>query len=159
MVARGPRHGFPGCDALAGNEPPFEWPEAEPVHAERYRQLIGGAELSDSSFYFGAESNPEASEVTTLVTDEDGVAVSMAFSTRWGAIAAECGVDTAEDFRGRGCAVRVVATWAKDRRAREAAAVQHALGEHRSRAVARQLGLTLYAAGWSLSGRGGAPSS
>jgi predicted GNAT family acetyltransferase len=42
----------------------------------------------------------------------DGAAVSVCFSARIGSLAAEAGVDTRPDHRGRGFAANVTAAWA-----------------------------------------------
>jgi GNAT superfamily N-acetyltransferase len=86
-----------------------------------------------------------------FVVVENGVAVSGCFSSRNGAEAAEAGLETLPDFRGRGYAVAVTTAWA--------AAIQ-ASGRHpiystawsnlASQAVARRLGLTMFGADLSL---------
>ncbi len=169
-------------DALAATEPPLGDPRAEPVHAPRYQALLGSTALYfGPGYHFGRAVLAEPTDDIHLITDEqllktyfpgwrvgeidagrapvlavvDGqVPVSIAFSARSGEYAAEAGVDTAEPYRGRGFAPRVVSAWAR--------AVCHrgriplystSWDNESSRAVARKLGLTLYAVEWALSPR------
>jgi GNAT acetyltransferase len=88
--------------------------------------------------------------ITAVV--RDGVAVSICFCARLTPEAAEAGVDTAEAYRGRGFAARVVSVWAAE--------VQHSgripmystsWDNVASQRVADKLGLILYGAELSIS--------
>ncbi len=75
----------------------------------------------------------------------DGAAVSVCFSSRLSARAAEAGVETAEPYRGRGLAPLVVSAWAcliyeSGRLPLYSTSWENAA----SRAVARKLGISLY---------------
>lgn len=169
-------------DVLASREPPLRGPEDEPVYASRYRDLVGGIVYSGPSFCIHRLPRLEGLHGIATVTDErvlqvhfpgwrtgeialgrapvravlqDGAAVSVAFSARWGAQAAEAGVDTAESFRGLGYAPRVVAAWAHAALALGRLPLYSTSWDNgASRAVARKLDLRLYAVEWALSGRG-----
>jgi RimJ/RimL family protein N-acetyltransferase len=76
---------------------------------------------------------------------EDGRAVSVCFSTRASAEAAEAGLETVGQFRGRGYASRVVAAWANAVREGGRVPLYSCSWDNAaSQAVARKLGLVLY---------------
>jgi GNAT superfamily N-acetyltransferase len=82
----------------------------------------------------------------------DGYPVSICFSARASDTAAEAGVETAERFRGRGLASRVIAAWALAVRASGRVPLYSTSWTNSpSLAVARKLGLIAYASSWSLS--------
>jgi RimJ/RimL family protein N-acetyltransferase len=82
----------------------------------------------------------------------DGCAVSICFSTRAGAEAAEAGVETVDAFRGRGYAGKVVATWANGVRAGGRVPLYSTSWDNpASQAVAQKLGLVLYGVQLSIS--------
>jgi RimJ/RimL family protein N-acetyltransferase len=77
----------------------------------------------------------------------DGAAVSVCFSARIGAAAAECGVDTLPAFRGRGYATAVTTAWGAS--VRDAGLVplySTAWDNLASQGVARRIGLTMFGA-------------
>lgn len=78
--------------------------------------------------------------------------VSVCFCARSSEVAAEAGVETADAFRGRGFAPRVTAAWALAIRASGRIPLYStSWTNNASLAVARRLGLRIYASGWSLS--------
>jgi RimJ/RimL family protein N-acetyltransferase len=86
-----------------------------------------------------------------LALVEDGAAVSLCFSARLTEQAAEAGVETLERYRGRGNAPAVVTAWAHAVRATGRIPFYGTSWDnHASRAVARKLGLIMYATDLSL---------
>lgn len=82
---------------------------------------------------------------------DDGYPVSICFSARRTDVAAEAGLETAAPFRRRGYGARVTAAWAHAVRAGGRTPLYStAWSNLASRAVARRLGLILYASNWSL---------
>jgi GNAT superfamily N-acetyltransferase len=81
-----------------------------------------------------------------------GHPVSIAFCARRSTVAAEAGVETAPAFRGQGFATRVVAEWARRVRAEGLLPLYSAAWNNAaSLAVARKLGLVMYANDWNVS--------
>jgi RimJ/RimL family protein N-acetyltransferase len=86
-----------------------------------------------------------------LAIVDDGRLASLCFSARNTPTAAEAGVETLEEFRGRGYAPAVVAAWARAVRREGRIPLYSTSWENRaSRSVARKLGLVLYGADFSL---------
>jgi RimJ/RimL family protein N-acetyltransferase len=86
-----------------------------------------------------------------LAVVEDGRLASLCYSARNTPIAAEAGVDTLEEFRGRGYAPAVVAAWARAVRQEERIPLYSTSWDNlASRSVARKLGLVLYGADLSI---------
>ena len=162
-------------DGLARVEPPVAGFREAPVHAERYRSLVGGevyagpafsfpktVEQPDTTVYVNAlplfvrhlsgwtaAEIPGRSPIVAVV--EDGHAVSVCFCARRSKKAAEAGLETAEAFRGRGFGPQVTAAWALAVRASGRVPFYSTSWENgASLAVARKLGLEVYARGWSL---------
>jgi hypothetical protein len=169
-------------DALAREEPPTNDFRSEPVHATRYEGLLAriGTQLQRSSG--PAFAFPRALVVAddvVRIDDERVLAphfrgwiageiaagrgplfavveadtpVSICFSARTSARAAEAGVETATGFRGRGLASRVTTAWAVAIRADGRIPLYSTSWTNAaSLAVARKLALITYACGWSLS--------
>ena len=82
---------------------------------------------------------------------EDGVAVSVCYSSRSTPAAAEAGINTLDACRGRGYAPRVAAAWALAvRRAGRVPIYSTSWDNVASQGVARKLGLVLFGAEMSL---------
>jgi RimJ/RimL family protein N-acetyltransferase len=82
---------------------------------------------------------------------DDGRLASVCFSARNTPVAAEAGVDTVEEFRGRGYAPAVVAAWARAVRQEGRVPLYSTSWDNlASRSVARKLGLVMYGADFSL---------
>jgi hypothetical protein len=82
---------------------------------------------------------------------DDGRLASLCFSARNTPIAAEAGVETLEEFRGRAYAPAVVAAWARAVRWEGRIPLYSTSWDNlASRSVARSLGLVLYGADFSL---------
>ena len=162
-------------DRLAREEPPVSDFRDAPVHAERSMALVEGRCDSGPAFAFPDELAPPHG--TVLIDDtgalgrhfpelnarevpyrtpiaavvEEGRTVSVCFSSRRSDIAAECGVETAEEYRGRGLAARVTAAWALAVRASGRVPLYSTSWSNAaSLAVARKLGLVPYAGRWSI---------
>ena len=163
-------------DDLAREEPPVSDFRDDPVHAKRYVSLVEGTVDCGPAFTFPEEiassdgtvfiedvkllehhfSGWEASEIPasspTVALIEDGHAVSVCFCARHSDVAAEAGVETAVEFRGRGLAARVTSAWALAiRRSGRIPLYSTSWSNHASLAVARKLGLVAYASSWSIS--------
>ena len=81
----------------------------------------------------------------------DGRLASLCYSARNTPHAAEAGVDTREEFRGRGYAPAVVSAWARAVRAEARIPLYSTSWDNlASRSVARKLGLILYGADLSI---------
>lgn len=162
-------------DALAREEPPIADFRNPPVNAGRYMALVRGRVDSGPAFEFPDEIVTTGD--TVLVEDkaqldyhfsgwtteeipyrtpivavmDDGHAVSVCFCARRTEVAAEAGVETAVEYRGRGLASRVAAAWALAIRASGRTPLySSSWTNHASLAVARKLGLVAYASTWSV---------
>lgn len=161
-------------DALAREEPPPAELQDPPKHAERYLSLLGGRAQSGPAFAFPDEiDEPEG---VLLVDDpalldggfvdlapeldgrspllailEDGRAVSICHCARRSDEAAEAGLFTLESHRGRGYGPRVTAAWALAIQATGRTPLYSTSWTNAaSLAVARKLGLKVYASDWNV---------
>ena len=160
---------------LAGTEPPARDPRSEPIHAEQYMSLVGGRVVFGPAFTFpgaishrghvesienisqlerhmrgwSADELPDCAPIVAVM--EEGHAVSICFCARRSPVAAEAGVETAPEFRGRGLAARVTAAWALAVRATGRIPLYSTSWNNlASLAVARKLGLNACGSDWSL---------
>ena len=93
---------------------------------------------------------PYRTPIVALV--EDGYPVSVCFCARRSRVAAQAGLETAVEFRGRGLGPRVAAAWALAIRASGRIPLYStSWSNDASLAVARKLGLVAYASEWSIS--------
>jgi RimJ/RimL family protein N-acetyltransferase len=146
------------------------------LHSERYTALLGGRirsgpaftfpqHLEDLGETFGVNSEEELSQCFSgwvageiaagrgpvLAVRDGGHAVSICFCARRSAQAAEAGIETAADFRGRGYAPRVAIAWARRIRAENLVPIYSAdWSNQASLAVARKLGLLPFATDFSV---------
>ena len=123
--------------ALARTEPPLGELTDSPTHADTYVARIGGR--IDSGPVFTFPPTIAAAEGVGVITDlaqlerhfrgwtvdelperspifgiiEDGHAVSVCFCARRTTAAAEAGLETASNFRGRGFGAQVAAAWGR----------------------------------------------
>jgi predicted GNAT family acetyltransferase len=86
-----------------------------------------------------------------MAASEDGAPVSLCLCARRSPDAAEAGLDTAPDYRGRGHAIRVASAWAVAVRASGRTPLYSTSWENAaSLGVAGKLGLAIYATDWSI---------
>jgi hypothetical protein len=165
-------------DRLARSEPPLSHLRTEPVHVNAYQALIPGQVHSGPAFSFPAAMPTTSSEVViiedegllgryfrgwmegeisagrapVMATLDRGDPVSICFSARSSAVAAEAGVETAVDFRTHGFATRVTAAWGMAVQASGRIPLYSTDWSNTpSLGLARKLGLEPYAADWSVS--------
>ena len=161
-------------DGLASEEPLVSEFRGDPVHADRYMSLVEGEVSAGPAFTFpedlgrpaGMESIHDvrllehhfsgwvASDVPAslpmVALIEEGHAVSVCFCARRSDSAAEAGVETAVEHRGRGFASRVTAGWALAVRASGRTPLYSTSWSNvASLAVARKLGL-MATSSWSI---------
>jgi hypothetical protein len=162
---------------LAQQEPLLSNFRDAPRHAQQYKALIGSRVRSGPAFIFPQSMAQPANVVTVddeqllgrhfrgwvpgeiaagskpvLAIVEAGFPVSVCFSARRSQIAAEAGLETAINFRGRGFGPRVTTAWALAVRASGRTPLYSTDWTNAaSLAVARKLILEPYAANWSLS--------
>jgi hypothetical protein len=130
--------------------PAFEFPDdiAQPNDVA----LVEDERLLHQNFRGWMVGEIAAGRKPLMAVFHDGYPVSICFSARSSDIAAEAGVETAEGLRGHGFAPRVTAAWALAIRASGRTPLYSTSWTNRaSLAVARKLGLIIYANGWSLS--------
>ncbi|MEJ7902119.1 MAG: GNAT family N-acetyltransferase [Thermomicrobiales bacterium] len=132
--------------------PAYRFPEeiAEPAGVTRITASNAHLLRSMPTYFADVERGLDAYE-PRLVVIEDGVAVSICNSARLTDRAAEAGVDTLADYRGRGYAAKVVAAWALAIRETGRTPLYSTSWDNlASQAVARRLGLVRYGADLSL---------
>ena len=161
---------------LAREELPISNFHEVPLHADRYTSLLGGKVRSGPAFTFPQTITQPPD--TVLIEDEQllarhftgwvpgeiragrapvmaviqhGFPVSVCLCARRSKVAAEAGVETAPAFRGRGYGARVTAAWALAVRASHRIPLYSTDWSNvPSLALARKLGLEIYAADWSI---------
>jgi hypothetical protein len=163
--------------SLAQQEFPVMNMEVAPINADRYLALVEGQITSGPAFtfpdiianstdvvpvddlrllerHFRGWSEAEITERAPLLAIlEDGHAVSICFCARLSDTTAEAGLETAEAFRGRGFGPKVTTAWATATRSSGRTPLYSTSWDNvASLAVARKLGLTMYASDWSLYG-------
>jgi len=162
-------------EALVRQEPPVQDFQGEPLYAQTYISLLKGSVEGGPVFIFpdvlsqssgvvtikdikpleknlrGWAANEIESCSPILAVVEEGNVVSACFCARRSEVAAEAGLDTAENWRGRGFAAQVTAAWAQAIRAERLLPVYSTdWDNHASRAVARKLGLIEVASNWKV---------
>jgi RimJ/RimL family protein N-acetyltransferase len=161
--------------ALARTESPTSAFADPPSHGDAYVALLGGRIDSGPVFTFPS-ALAETGDVVTITafsqlerhlrgwtSDEirergpiigitmDGHAVSVCFCARSSEMAAEAGVETAVDYRGRGFASRVTSAWARlIRESGRLPLYSTSWSNAASLAVARKLGLSMCGSDWNL---------
>lgn len=133
--------------------PAFEFPERMPFIEGA--ALIHDVEWLQRSFHgWTADELPERSPIMAIL--EDGVPISVCFSARSSQLAAEAGVETAPEFRGRGLAGLATAAWAAAIQASSRTPTYSTSWSNGpSLAVARKLGLVACASYWNLFAKAG----
>lgn len=132
--------------------PAYRFPDALPPPGDTTRLALADLSLLRQ---LGWNAETEAREFAArepyLAVIADGGAVSVCFSARLTARAAEAGVETLATHRGRGHAPAVVAAWVRAVRATGRIPLYSTSWDNAaSRAVARKLGLIMYGADLSL---------
>lgn len=162
-------------DALAAQEQPLDDWREQPRFAHGYSDILGGELVAGPALEF--PDHIEAPAGVSLIEDatllerhfrgwtaeemtsrtpvaailEDSHAASVCACARRTDEAAEASLETAELFRGRGLAQQVTAAWAVAVRASGRIPLYSTSWKNAaSLAVARKLGLSTYAASWTL---------
>ncbi|MBX3001643.1 MAG: GNAT family N-acetyltransferase [Caldilineaceae bacterium] len=130
--------------------PAFTFPDlvAQPANVV----VVDDERLLNHNFRRWRPGEIAAGRSPVLAVVADGYPVSVCFCARRSDAAAEAGLNTAEAYRGRGFAPCVTAAWASAIRASGRVPLYStAWHNDASLAVARKLGLVMYASYWSLS--------
>jgi hypothetical protein len=129
--------------------PAFWIPVDRPFSANTVTISDENASLVQQAFGF---STPiPAAQLPVVAVVEDGMAVAVCFSSRTTPRASEAGVETLEEFRGRGYATAVVSAWAAAvRQAGRLPLYSTTWDNHASQAVARKLGMVCYGEDFSI---------
>lgn len=149
-----PKH-IDGYREILGGEfdsgPAFEFPERMPLIREAV--LIEDVKRLEGSFNgWTADELPERSPIMAII--QNGVPVSICFCARASELAAEAGLETAPEFRGRGFAGLATAAWATAIQASGRTPIYSTSWSNGpSLAAARKLGLTACASYWNLSAK------
>jgi hypothetical protein len=98
-----------GPIASAGGGPAYRFPEEFTAAREAIRLTAATIEAVRATFPWLHDELADWWPCFAVL--RDGAAVSVCFSARTGAQAAEAGVETRPDFRGRGYAATVTAAW------------------------------------------------
>jgi hypothetical protein len=133
-----------------GGGPAYRFPETISVPDYVVQLTDANRELARETFPWLYHELPSWWPGFAVV--QDGVAVSVCFSSRIGTEANEAGVETLADYRGRGYAAAVTAAWgAAIREAGRVPLYSTSWGNVASQSVARRLGLVMFGADASLS--------
>ena len=133
--------GAPVVHTEAG--PAYRFPRDPPASSDVVAITPAHAELLRAHLGEWADEVADRQPMRALLIDDD--AVCLCGSVRIGDVAHEAGVETAQAFRGRGYAARVVAAWAIAVRELGRVPLYSTSWENAaSRAVARKLGLRRY---------------
>ena len=131
--------------------PAYWMPDSYPVPSHVI--LITPATAHLLSTFFPWKQTPRALHLAgpLAATIVDGCAVAICFCARLTTVAAEAGVETTELARGYGYGKAAVAGWAAAIRSRGLLPMYSTSWENRaSQAIARRLGMLLYAHTWSV---------
>jgi GNAT acetyltransferase len=153
MSLVGGRIGSSG-DAVAkfsqSDGPAFTFPDAVAQPADVV--VVEDEQLLEHHFRGWVAGEIAAGRSPVLAVVEGGYPVSVCFCARRSDVAAEAGLETATQFRGRGFGPRVTAAWALAIRSSGRIPLYSTSWTNTaSLAVARKLGLMAYASHWSLS--------
>jgi RimJ/RimL family protein N-acetyltransferase len=146
---------------LASTEPPLsDWSDP-PLHAATYLHLLDGEVSGGPAFVFPDTIDipddvvrrddhfPGRAPICAIV--EDGAVVSLCHCARSSDDAAEAGLFTEREYRGRGLGPRVTAAWAAEiRRSGRVPIYSTSWDNTASRAVARKLGLEMTAVDYTV---------
>jgi GNAT acetyltransferase len=128
-----------------GGGPAYRFPESVAWPAEVVQVTDVNVEVVRDTFPWLVQALADWWPCFAVV--RDGAAVSVCFSSRIGASAAEAGVETLPAFRGRGCAVAVTAAWGAAVRAAGLLPLYSTAWDNlASQGVARRIGLLMFGA-------------
>jgi GNAT acetyltransferase len=126
-----------------GGGPAYRFPESIARPAEAVQVTDANVQVVRDTFSWLVQVLPSWWPCFAVL--RDGAAVSVCFSSRSGAGAAEAGVETLPAFRGRGYAVAVTAAWgASVRDGGRFPLYSTAWDNFASQGVARRLGLSMF---------------
>jgi hypothetical protein len=130
--------------------PAWRFPDKLPASAhEVVHVTTANDDLVRPAFPSLADDLPWCQPCLAIVVD--GRLTSLCFSSRNTPVAAEAGVNTLEEFRGRGYAPAVVAAWGRAVSEEGRIPLYSTSWDNlASRSVARKLGLVLYGADFSI---------
>lgn len=163
-------------DRLAGGEPLLSDLRRPPLHASEYLALVGGVVSAGPAFVFPDHTNRptdvheihderqllrhfqgwvpgeiDGGRAPVMAVLEDGSPVSVCFCARKTDDAAEAGLETAKEYRGRGYGSLVTGAWAMAIRVSGRVPLYSTSWDNAaSFAVARKLGLIQCGSDWSL---------
>ncbi|MGH2588346.1 MAG: GNAT family N-acetyltransferase [Dehalococcoidia bacterium] len=123
--------------------PAYRFPASIAPPSEAVQLTEANVQVARTSYPWLLDELPDWWPCFAVV--QDGAAVSVCFSSRIGVEAAEAGVETLPDFRGRGYAVAVTAAWGAAIRASGRIPLYSTAWENlASQGVARHLGLIMF---------------
>ncbi len=131
--------------------PAFEFPES----TENFLDVVNVCDEAPLQQHFSGwvAGEIEAGRSPVVAVPVEGHPVSVCFCARQSAVAAEAGLETAPAFRGRGYAPRATAAWGAAVLASGRVPLYSTAWDNLSSlAVARKMGLRIYATDWSIEG-------